>query len=100
MSDCCTKPEALYAVGWARRSRELGAWMVPSIMLALMPKCPACLAAYVALWTGLGLSFTTATYVRWSLLILCADSLLYMVVRHSGRFMRFVNGATGLIRQR
>ena len=42
---------------------SLGVWV-------FMPKCPVCLAAYVALWTGLGLSFATAAYVRWTLLAL------------------------------
>jgi hypothetical protein len=51
---------------------SIGVWV-------LMPKCPVCLAAYVALWTGLGLSFATAQYVRWSLLLLSATALLYLV---------------------
>jgi hypothetical protein len=51
---------------------SIGVWV-------LMPKCPVCLAAYVALWTGLGLSFATAQYVRWSLLLLSATALLYLI---------------------
>jgi len=53
---------------------SIGVWV-------LMPKCPVCLAAYVALWTGLGLSFATAQYVRWSLLLLSATALLYLVAK-------------------
>ncbi len=53
---------------------SLGVWI-------LMPKCPLCLAAHVALWTGLGLSFTTATYLRWSLLGASGVLLLYLVVK-------------------
>jgi hypothetical protein len=46
-----------------------------------MPKCPACLAAYVALWTGLGLSIAAATYLQWSLLLLSGLLVLYILVK-------------------
>jgi hypothetical protein len=44
-----------------------------------------CLAAHVALWTGLGLSFAAATYVRWSMLSLCGVLLLYVAVKRQMR---------------
>jgi hypothetical protein len=53
---------------------SVGVWV-------LMPKCPVCLAAYVALGTGLGLSFATAQYVRWSLLFMSTGLLLYVALR-------------------
>ena len=64
--------------GWA-------GWLGSAAGLALMPKCPACLAAYVMLWTGLGLSFSAAAYLRWGLLILCVASLLYLLVKRLDR---------------
>jgi hypothetical protein len=51
----------------------------------LVPKCPMCLAAYVALCTGLGLSLFTATNLRWALLFLCIASLLFPIVKRLDR---------------
>ncbi|OWK38283.1 hypothetical protein FRUB_07403 [Fimbriiglobus ruber] len=53
---------------------SIGVW-------AFLPKCPICLAAHLALWTGLGLSLTEATYLRWALLILSGVLLLGIVAR-------------------
>jgi hypothetical protein len=61
------------------------AWVLPGALLVLVPKCPACLAAYVALWTGVGLSLTTATYLRWALLFLCVASVLFLIVQRLDR---------------
>jgi hypothetical protein len=53
--------------------------------MVLVPKCPACLAALVTLWTGLGLSFTAATYLRWALLLLCGAALFALIVGRLNR---------------
>ncbi len=70
---------------WMQSLREMTAWALPSVILMFVPKCPLCLAAQVALWTGLGLSVSTATYLRWTLLFLCIASLLYLVVERLTR---------------
>ena len=85
MSACCVVPNDRKTSAWARRVHAVLAWALPSAILVSVPKCPACLAAYVALWTGLSLSFSTAAYLRSLLLFSCVASLLFLVVERRGR---------------
>jgi hypothetical protein len=88
MSACCHAANDPKSPTWAQRVREILAWLLPSAILVLVPKCPACLAAHVTLWTGLGLSLSTATYVWWFLLLVCVASLLFLIVQHLDRITR------------
>ena len=65
----------------AGRCLTAAGWIVPGTVLALLPKCPACLAAYVALGTGLGLSFTAASWLHTSLIVASIALLGFTAVR-------------------
>jgi hypothetical protein len=64
-----------------RRARAISGWIFPIVTLALLPKCPMCVAAYVALATGIGISLPTATCLRATLVALCVASLVFMTAR-------------------
>ena len=85
MSTCCDAVSYRQMPTWRQRLREVLAWVLPSALLMLVPKCPACLAAHMALWTGIGLSFSTATYLRWTLLLGGVASLIFLTVKRLDR---------------
>jgi hypothetical protein len=91
MSSCCATAGDRKMPPSLRRVREIFAWGLPSAILVLAPKCPACLAAYVMLGTGIGLSFSAATYLRWVLLLLCIASLLFLIVKRLDRLVAIFN---------
>jgi hypothetical protein len=77
-----TKPRApAHRPTWLGRCRAGLRWLVPATLLALMPKCPVCLAGYVALFTGVGLSLTAASLLRTGLIFACAAALAWFAGR-------------------
>jgi hypothetical protein len=64
-----------------RRWFRSAEWAFPSAILLLLPKCPLCIVAYVAIVTGVGISATTAALLKEVLAIVCVTSLAYLVLR-------------------
>lgn len=87
---CCGVPAGIGApeAGADHRGRSAKAgrrWfgvsgcVAPGVMLALLPKCPACLAAYFAIGMGAGLSTKVAAHLRGVLMVTLVASLIYLV---------------------
>jgi hypothetical protein len=60
---------------------------IPVFAFVIIPKCPVCLAGYIALITGAGLSIPAATYMRTILIILCIVSFSYFIIKHVQRWL-------------
>ena len=51
-------------------------------LLVLLPKCPMCIAAYLALWTGASVAMPIATRLRPLLEIVFAASAMLLLARY------------------
>lgn len=71
-----------------RQAGRAFGFLLSSLMLVLMPKCPVCLAAYAALLTGVSLSVSVAGQVRVALLGLCISLLVYLTLTWISRWWR------------
>ena len=67
--------------GFLKRFLNFFRWMFTGSVIILLPKCPFCLAAYIAMATGIGLSFSVASFIRILLVILCIVSLSSFAAR-------------------
>lgn len=72
--------------GFFRRAIRFIKPVLPAFLLALVPKCPFCLAAYIALGTGIGLSVTSAKLLYISLLCAGVIPLSLFAARHIGAY--------------
>ena len=70
-----------------RRGGEIAGWIIPSATLVLLPKCPVCVAVYVALFSGVGISVASATHLRTSLRILCVAALIFLALKRLWRLV-------------
>jgi hypothetical protein len=64
-----------------RRAWRGTQWLFPSTLLVLMPKCPMCVAAYIALFTGIGITASTARWIYILVPVLCLTSLAILAGR-------------------
>ncbi|MBI1344893.1 hypothetical protein GC163_01240 [bacterium] len=74
---CCVRPMASHRSGTLFQRL---AGCLATVTLILLPKCPACLAAYLAAATGLGLSFAAATHLHRLLFAICGMTILLVTV--------------------
>src|SRR5882672_5629569 len=68
------------ATGFLRRVWRGIQWLFPATLLVLMPKCPICVAAYFALFTGIGISVSTGRWIQILMVVFCLTSLGYLSV--------------------
>jgi len=76
------------AATWTRGAFSFVEWALPVAALALVPKCPACLAGYILLFTGIGSSVAAAAAVRWTIIGVCAAVLALLLLRLLARMAR------------
>jgi len=79
MAGCCRAGEAPRPL--ARRLSGVAASAAPGLVLALLPKCPLCLAAWVAMTTGISLSSTAAAGVRGGIVAACFATVALVAMR-------------------
>ena len=76
---------------WGSTSGFMGS----GALLVLLPKCPMCIAAYLALWTGAGVAMPVATYLRPISATLFCASALFLVARFVAVRVRSEKSAGG-----
>jgi len=62
-----------------QRGFALAKFSLPTLILTLLPKCPACFAAYIALGTGISLSVQAASVFRSTLVATCVAALVWLI---------------------
>lgn len=63
-----------------RRFLDATRWLAPGVLLALIPKCPVCFAAYLALLSGVSVSIAAAQSLRVGLLVLGLSGFVWLLV--------------------
>lgn len=87
---CCERPRGTSPARRglnAANATHVAGYVVPAAVLALLPKCPLCLAGYLAVGTGLGITVSTAANLRTVLLVLCVACLVFLTAKQAVRWM-------------
>lgn len=79
MKACCGERAGSQGTKPARRWFGAGGCVGPGVLLVLLPKCPVCVAAYLAVFTGAGLAGPVAEYLRPVMGVVFAGSVIYIV---------------------
>lgn len=66
--------------------------LLSGLLIILIPKCPMCLAAYIAVGTGIGVSFTVAGYIKIMMIAICVVSFFYFVFKRRRRMLKKAKG--------
>lgn len=74
-----------------QRLSHAARWALPGAVLVVMPKCPMCIVAYVALFTGMGISVSAAAHLRVAVLVLCLISFLFLAAKSAAGRRRVVS---------
>jgi hypothetical protein len=68
--------------------RDVAGWILPGTVLALLPKCPMCVAAYIALGTGFTMSYASAHMLMRIVIVICIGALACCAMRLLKRVYR------------
>ena len=76
---------------WWRHGGEVAKWLLPGIALALLPKCPVCVVAYVALGTGLVMAPASANLLLRAVTAICVGALTFCLLRRMLKHLRRIH---------
>lgn len=83
----CAKEPARPIPSSSRWSGPLSA-LLCTATLVLMPKCPLCLATYLAAATGIGITVGAAGHIRTGAVIFCSAVLAFLSLQFASRLLR------------